>query len=199
MSGTPYLNLKEFDLVLFRPGGNWIDQLVGKGICQAERDMGCKDPEFCHVAVAMVKDGSLKLFQTNPPSPSYRELDSVDWDNVAVLAFTGSATSDQVFNARWWCDQKTTKGADPYGFASILGFLGLALLGKVSKSAVADVRSGANRVSSQTREVCSQIVDDLFYDTMHLDILPLVGEGQAVPGDLTGSVLHQHVFGKLGV
>ncbi len=196
----PYGKLKEFDLLLFRPT-DWI----GKAIVWQQWGMNCLSPEFCHVGMAIERDGKLMAYWQNPSAnnaAAYYELtdSKIGWkDGIAVMAYQGPAlTFPAKAAAREWCEAHARTGADPYGYLSIAGFAFLGMVGRLWRGVVVKQRSNKNPISSKTMQVCSQIVDDLFDDVLKLDLLPTIGVGQALPGDLTASKFHEHVFGRLG-
>jgi hypothetical protein len=186
----PKKDLKAGSIIVFRPV-DW----VGKAICWEEWGMGVKSPEFCHVAVSVLIDGQIKIFQENPPAASFREIDSIDWNNVAVFQLNTDLNNEELALAEKWCKSKIGM---VYGYPSIFGFLGLGLFGRIMPGMAKSERSNPNPIASKSMQVCSQVVDNLFLEQLKMDILPAIAYGEALPGDLTQSVFHTWIFGKLG-
>lgn len=192
-----YADLREFDIVLFRKSGGWFTDFIGNAIEWCQKGMGCQSPEFVHVGVAMEKDGELQVFETNPPSARYRDLKTIDWDNVAVLGshpllkFSRGSKAQ----ARKWCDESV---GFKYDYGSIGGFLWLGLRGRLARKSTRDKMFTDNKVASTSRDVCSQLVDNLFLKTVGIDLVPAIGYERMVPGDLTLSEIHRHLYGRIG-
>jgi hypothetical protein len=143
------------------------------------------------------------LFEENWPKPRFRPLvGDVDWDQVAVMSYTGPEVPMVRLDAfRQWAglQEKFQKyGTPSIGWFALWGSI-LPRLGLPIRSWVRHERSHViNPAMSSSLQVCSQIVDQGFLKVLHMDILPQIAEGEACPGDLTTAISFAHTFGRLG-
>jgi uncharacterized protein YycO len=179
---------KELDIILFKKSGSVFKDFIGNVIEWFQWGLDCKSPEFVHVAVITRNSSGLILFETNPPSAKYKRLSAIDYSKCVILSRTIPLTEDVLRKSREWCRSK--KGQE-YGYESILKFLWLGLYGRLGERFRKQSREELRKKSPKFNKVCSQLVDDLFYETLSLDILPDIGEDNALPGDIAASKMHQ--------
>lgn len=180
--------LKELDIILFKKKGSIFKDFVGNAIEWFQWGLDCKSPEFVHVAVVTRTSSGLILFETNPPEARYRRIQMIHSYDYVVLSRTTPLPEDQLKKSREWC--RVQKG-QTYGYDSIFKFLGLGLYGRLGDRFRKQSREELRKYSPHFNKVCSQLVDNLFYETLNLDILPDIGEGNALPGDLVNSNAHK--------
>jgi len=180
--------LKELDIILFRKKGSIFKDFIGNCIEWLQWGLDCKSSEYIHVAIVTRDSEGLTLFETNPPRAKYRKLESINIQSVTVLSRTTNLTEDQFKKSREWC--KKEQGRE-YGYNSILKFMILGLWGRLGYWFRNKSRSILRKHTPAFNKVCSVLVDDLFYEILDLDILPDIGEGNALPGDMILSTAHQ--------
>jgi hypothetical protein len=182
------LVLKELDIILFKKNGNIFIDFVGNCIEWFQWGIKCKSPEFVHVAVVTRVPTGLILFETNPPKAKYTRIEKIDMSKCVVLSRTISLPEGELQKARDWCKSKKNL---TYGYGSILKFIWLGFKGRLGPRFRNESHEELRKHTPVFNEVCSQLVDDLFYKSLKLDILPDIGEGNALPGDIADSKCHK--------
>jgi hypothetical protein len=195
----------EFAIILTRKDG--LTDIVGQAIEWGQWGLDCRSPELVHAAVTVVRNGELVAFEAGFKTPQFTPLSAYDWDRDVLFrlkdAYAKKITPAQLRAARNWCEEQPK--CQRYGYPNLLHVAKLGLEGHVGDWLGLPIRRmnleefrKKNPVLNYSSEICSQLVDTLFLKLLHLDILPNVGEGYAVPGDMSTSQAHYLAWGALG-